>query len=214
MGRGVRFCLSGFTPLSMPSTPLVLASASPRRVELLSGLGLPFQQVPTHADEPDPTTQDLTAPHQYVTRLARLKAEACTAPGLVIGADTTVWHDGQILNKPGSPDEARSMLRRLRGQTHKVFTGVHLRHGDKALSGHEVTSVTFGDFSDDFIDAYVATGEPMDKAGAYAAQGRGALLVRRIDGDYWNVVGLPLNLLARLLAEFGVDVHRYWPVAS
>lgn len=195
----------------MHRTPFVLASASPRRVELLRGLGIDFEQLPTHAEEPPPTAEDLREPWKYVERLATLKARACKAPGIIIGADTTVWHDGQILNKPASPEEAEAMLRRLRGQTHQVFTGLHVYDPKMSRTGHEVTTVTFGDYSDDFIEAYVATGEPMDKAGAYAAQGRGALVVRRIEGDYWNVVGLPLSLLARMLADFGMEVHRYWP---
>ena len=107
--------------------------------------------------------------------------------------------------------EAAGMLRRLRGQTHTVFTGVCVRTGDRMLVEHEATYVTFSYFSDRFVERYVASGEPMDKAGAYAAQGRGALVVARIEGDYWNVVGLPLNRLARMLNAFDIDVETFWP---
>jgi septum formation protein len=196
----------------MEHPKLILASASPRRSELLRGLGLPFIVAPTHAEEPDPTPEDLLHPAGYVEKLATLKASACDHEGLIIAADTTVWHDGAILNKPRDEAEAGAMLRRLRGQTHQVFTGVCVRSGDELRVGHETTSVTFSYFSDEFVERYVATGEPMDKAGAYAAQGRGALVVARINGDYWNVVGLPLNRLSGLLREFGIQVEAFWPV--
>jgi septum formation protein len=116
----------------------------------------------------------------------------------------------EILGKPGDVAQAQNMLRQLRGQTHSVYTGICVRHGQKSVVSHVVTRVTFGDFSDEFITRYVATGEPMDKAGAYAAQGKGTLLIAKIEGDYFNVVGLPLFETARVLREFGVAVEEFW----
>ena len=194
----------------MNSPRIVLASASPRRFELLSGLGVPFEVIPTHCDEPAPTGKDGGDPGSYVERLARLKAEASSEAGLIIGADTVVELGGNILNKPRDKAEAVEMLSLLQGRTHRVFTGLCLVQGDQVRVAHQITSVTFGKFGRDFLQRYVDTGEPMDKAGAYAAQGRGALLVEKLEGDYWNVVGLPLNLLARLLQEFGVVVQDFW----
>jgi septum formation protein len=121
-----------------------------------------------------------------------------------------VWHDNKILGKPQDAGQAVAMLRQLRGNEHFVYTGLCVRHGEQVLSGYTVTCVAFGDASDEFIERYVATGEPMDKAGAYGAQGKGALLIERIEGDYWNVVGLPLRLLAQYLGEFGVEVDAFW----
>ena len=198
----------------MTSHSLVLASASPRRFELLRGLGLDFTVEPSHAEEPPPTAHELAEAAFYVERLARLKASACPAAGVIIAADTIVELDGDILGKPRSTEEAEAMLQRLRGRTHRVFTGICVRQGERHRTAHETTFVTFGHFSDLFVKLYVETGEPMDKAGAYAAQGRGALLVERIEGDYWNVVGLPLNRLARLLAEFDVRVELAWGHAA
>lgn len=189
---------------------LVLASASPRRSQLLRDLGWRFEVAPTRAEEPAPTPADGADPGAYVERLAHLKAAACERAGLVIAADTTVALDAQILNKPRDEAQALSMLRALQGRTHRVFTGVCLRRGDEFWSEHEVTSVTFGSLDDAFLRAYVSTGEPLDKAGAYGAQGRGALLIERIEGDYWNVVGLPVFRLARMLGERGVEVRKFW----
>ena len=189
---------------------LVLASASPRRSQLLRDLGLAFEARPTHAEEPAPTPADGQCPGPYVERLARLKAAACSLDGLVIAADTTVVLDEQILNKPRDEEEALVMLRLLQGRTHEVFTGVCLRRGDEFSSEHERTRVTFGAFNDQFLRAYIATGEPLDKAGAYGAQGRGALLIERIEGDYHNVVGLPLFLLSKMLRARGVGVEGFW----
>ena len=129
---------------------------------------------------------------------------------LIIAADTVVVIDDEILGKPTDEADARAMLQRLRGRTHRVYSGVCLQRNERVVSAHEITAVTFGEFSDKFIAAYVRTGEPMDKAGAYAAQGRGALLVTRIEGDYWNVVGLPLFRLAAMLREFGVAIEDSW----
>jgi septum formation protein len=126
-----------------------------------------------------------------------------------------VWLHGAILNKPRDVADAQRMLGALRGQTHTVFTGICLRErfkdkADEYFTSHEATRVTFGDVSDSWIEAYVATGEPMDKAGAYAAQGRGAILVQSIEGDFWNVVGLPIYKTARLLEAAGMPVEKFW----
>ncbi len=193
---------------------LVLASASPRRSQLLRDLGLTFSLAPTLAEEPAPTSHDGACPHLYVERLARIKATACAESGLIIAADTVVVFEDEILNKPRDSEEAVAMLSRLRGQTHRVLTGVCLREGEQFYLEHEETRVTFGDVSDDWIRAYVETGEPLDKAGAYGAQGRGALLVSRIEGDYFNVVGLPIFRLSKMLAAHGIDVSREWNARS
>ena len=181
--------------------------------------------VPPCVDEPAPTPEDEANPAHYVERLAAAKAAACglsqlqnlpsVAPTgiIVIAADTIVWHEGRILNKPRDVAEAKDMLRRLRGQTHQVFTGVCVRcdgHDHVYRVEHEVTNVTFREVSDAWIDCYVATGEPMDKAGAYAAQGLGALIIERIDGDFFNVVGLPLGRLGRLLSAVGAPLEMWW----
>ena len=189
---------------------IVLASASPRRSQLLEALGLQFTVAPSPAVEPEPTIGDLRDPGAFVERLARLKAGAVNSEDLIIAADTVVVSNHRILGKPADEAHARQMLAQLRGQTHRVFTGICVKHGARIESAHEITRVMFGDFSDAFIAAYVATGEPMDKAGAYGAQGKGALLVTRIEGDYWNVVGLPLYRLSGMLRSFGVHVEKSW----
>lgn len=194
--------------------PIILASSSPRRSQLLRDLGVPFQIVPSNAPEPPPTRAEVENPGAYVEKLAHLKAQSAENEAVIIAADTVVVlqnvGQNQILGKPESEDEARAMLAKLRGKTHRVFSGVCVRRGENFRVAHQITRVTFGDFSDEFIAAYVQTGEPMDKAGAYAAQGKGALLIERIEGDYFNVVGLPLSLLGQMLREFGVDVEAFW----
>jgi septum formation protein len=191
---------------------LILASASPRRRELLSRLGLPFEVRPSGIDEV--LTREVDAP-ALATALARAKARdiadqvraAGDGPVLILGADTLVVLDGRPLGKPGSRDEARAMLRALRGRSHEVVTAVALI---EVPSGREVTeTVTSGvlmrPYGDPEIDAYVATGEPDDKAGAYAVQGVGGQLVARVEGCFENVVGLPLETTAHLLRMFGLS---------
>ncbi|PQV65320.1 septum formation protein [Abditibacterium utsteinense] len=194
--------------------PIVLASASPRRSQLLRDLGVPFQIVPSHAVEPLPSPAEIQNPAAYVEKLAQLKAQSADNQSIIIGADTTVVLETaagtEILGKPADEAQARLMLQKMRGKTHRVYSGVCVRCGTKERLSHQITRVTFGDFSDEFIAAYVQTGEPMDKAGAYAAQGKGALLIEKIEGDYFNVVGLPLGKLSVLLRDFGVDVASFW----
>lgn len=184
--------------------PLVLASASPRRRDLLARLGVAFEVRPTDADETWPDL-DLGPAAEAV---ALRKARAAEAPGaLVLAADTVVSLDGDVLGKPPTPEAARRTLRRLSGRTHRVVTGLALRYGDRETTAHAVTAVTFGDLSDAEIAAYVATGSPLDKAGAYGIQDdAGALLVERVEGDYPNVVGLPLRLLYVTLREAYPDL--------
>ncbi len=213
---------------------LVLASASPRRRELLAQTGYSFEVHPAHIPEEPYPNED---PIAYVTRLAREKAQAVFAelsnnpepdhqqmlgapsfsrslrkgwettnpvrPSVsnlaVLGADTTVALDDHILGKPESPADAARMLRLLSGRTHRVLTGVALVTATSTQVAAESTAVTFLPLSDEEIDAYIATGEPMDKAGAYAIQGRAARWIPRIEGCYFNVVGLPIALVSSLL---------------
>jgi len=188
---------------------LVLASTSPRRQELLGLLGLPFEVIGSLYDE-SMISPDSMAPADYVTRLAQGKASEVAgrldADALVIGADTTVVLDGQFLNKPTGPDDAASMLRRLSGRTHEVYTGLCVIHGQTLLTNYTVTEVTFAALTDETIAAYVATGEPLDKAGAYGIQGKALSFIPSINGDYFNVVGLPLYLLGQMLTQFGIDL--------
>ena len=190
----------------MLSPQLVLASASPRRRELLTQAGFAFRvEVADIPEDPQPGED----PIAYVTRLAREKAETVSRriaepSAVVLGADTTVVIDGLILGKPESPDDAARMLRQLSGRTHHVMTGVAVATGEAAniqtLVAAETTAVEFLSLSQQEIDDYIATGEPMDKAGAYAIQGRAARWIPRIHGCYFNVVGLPLALASSLLA--------------
>jgi septum formation protein len=215
---------------------LILASASPRRRELLTQAGFEFQIHPAHIPEDPHPNED---PIAYVTRLARQKAEAVYneivgtetdpgAPGLagrgpqrqvfvvgvdetwesttpnpqsfvVLGADTTVTLDNQILGKPENPQDAARMLRLLSGRTHRVITGVSLVSAHRTETAAEVTAVQFLSLSEAEIQAYIATGEPSDKAGAYAIQGHAARWIPRIEGCYFNVVGLPIALVSTLL---------------
>lgn len=174
---------------------IVLASASPRRAEILSSAGVPFvREIPAHIDE---TPAAGEAPRDYVTRLAREKAEAIPAGAgrLVLGADTAVVIDGEILGKPADRDDAARMLRRLSGRAHDVITGICLMGRDGAVIDAATTRVWFCSLSDQEIEVYVASGEPMDKAGGYGIQGLASKFVTRIDGCYFNVMGLPVSLV-------------------
>jgi septum formation protein len=184
------------------SVPLVLASSSPRRQDLLRLIGLPFEVVPADIDE---SWRNGEAPAPHAERLAREKAAAVARPGAaVVGADTIVVIDGAILGKPRDADEAGAMLRRLSGRDHQVHTAIAVAYGGRLVSGVETTRVRLRPLDDDTIAAYVATGEPLDKAGAYGIQGYGAVIVERIDGDYFTVMGLGLGRLTLLLAEAGL----------
>lgn len=193
---------------ALSATPIILASASPRRRELLSSLGLRFTVDPADIDE---ESIRCSTPWEQAVALSRAKALHVArrhAQGLVVGADTLVVIDGEVLGKPAGPAEARAMLRTLSGRTHEVYTGVTVVDAatGRHESAYERTEVTFRPLTDEQIDRYIATGEPFDKAGGYGIQGIGALLVARICGCYPNVVGLPLVALARLLEHFGVVV--------
>ena len=183
--------------------PLILASTSPRRHELLALLGLPYEIIASRFDESLLSPLGLP-PADYVTRLALGKAAEVAArlaapEAVIVGADTTVVLDGDVLNKPLDPADAARMLRRLSGRTHEVYTGLCIIRGAAIQTAHAVTAVTFDPLTDETIAAYVATGEPLDKAGAYGVQGQGLGFTPRLDGDYYNVVGLPLELLRGLL---------------
>ncbi len=182
--------------------PVVLASASPRRRELLRLVGIEHMVIPTDIDE---THRPGEAPAVYAERLAREKAGAIQRDdAVVIGGDTIVVVDGDVLGKPRDREQAAVMLRRLSGRAHVVMTAVAVSWRDRMSSGVEEVGVTFRALSDDEIRRYVETGEPMDKAGAYGIQGFGATIVDRVDGDYFAVMGLPLNRLVRLCRALGL----------
>ena len=182
---------------------LVLASGSPRRAELLTRLGLRFEVLPADLDE---TRRPDESPGVYVERLAREKAQAVGGPeDLVVAADTAVVSAGLILGKPAHPAEARSMLLRLQGEKHDVFTGIAVRRGVEVASAVDVTEVEMLPMTYDEVEAYVDTGEPMDKAGSYALQGRGGLFVSTVTGSPFTIIGLPVHLLPRLIRAVGVD---------
>ena len=170
-------------------------------------MGLAFRVVPA-AGEEHPCADE--APDAIVKALALAKGREVAAQAsqdtIVLAADTIVWLDGQLLGKPKTEEEAVHMLRCLSGKTHEVYTGVALISEGEELAEAERTEVTFRDLTEEEIRRYVASGEPMDKAGAYGAQGRAAALISRIDGDFFNVVGLPLCMLGQMLAKKGVSI--------
>jgi len=190
----------------------VLASSSPRRRDLLARLGLEPELRPADVDE---APLDGEAPDVLVLRLARAKAAASVRPGgdvetplrdeVVLAADTIVALHGIALGKPRDADDAAAMLRRLSGHTHQVMTGIAVRHGERELTDLVTTDVTFRELTDGEVAWYLATGEPTDKAGAYALQGAGAVLVDRVDGSDTNVIGLPLAQTIVLLRACGLD---------
>ena len=180
---------------------LILASTSPRRAGLLKSAGLAFETVCPEADEKLHAGE---TPVEYAVRTAREKAESVSVPpnAIVLGADTVVAIEGHILGKPAADNAAWAMLRLLSGKLHEVITGVCLRSAEKTVCFHAATAVLFRDLSEEEIAAYVATGDPLDKAGAYAIQNGAAGMVRRIDGSYSNVVGLPLCEVIEALEKF------------
>ena len=188
---------------------VVLASQSPRRRELLSLIGIPHEVRPADVDETYPAGE---LPREHAIRLAREKAAAIAEPdAIVIGSDTIVVVDGDVLGKPGDANEAARMLRRLSGRSHVVITAVAVSWRGRVESDAEEVGVTFHELTEERIAAYVATGEPMDKAGAYGIQGFGAVNVARVDGDYFAVMGLPLQLLIRVCERLGLR-YGYGPL--
>jgi len=186
---------------------IVLASKSPRRQELLHVIGIDnFEIIPAVGEE---TVEEGLTPSETVCSLARQKAEEvfskCT-DSLVIAADTLVFSDGKALGKPKDEEDAFRMLRLLSGREHSVYTGVAVFTAEKKLVCAEKTEVFFNNMTEGEIRAYIKSGEPMDKAGAYGAQGRGSVFVKKIDGDFFNVMGLPLCRLYGMLNEAGLEV--------
>lgn len=181
---------------------IILASASPRRKELMDLAGYDFEVICADIVEVVP---EEAMPQEVVMSLALQKAQAVAAEhkeAVVIGSDTVVALDGKILGKPHSEQEACEMLRSLSGRTHKVFTGVAIVCGGKVKNFFDETDVEFYSLGDDEIKKYVATGEPTDKAGAYGIQGKGSVLVKRINGDFFSVMGLPIAKLYREMSDF------------
>lgn len=187
---------------------IILASQSPRRRELLEQVGITgFQVISPDVDERvEPGLSPAGMVEELSLRKARAAADKTGPDGLIIAADTVVALDGAVLGKPRDREDAFAMLSALSGREHRVYTGVSVLRGDRAVTEHEETAVCFRALAPGEIWGYIATGEPMDKAGAYGIQGVGALLVRGIRGDYCNVVGLPVFRLGRILARFGVDL--------
>ena len=185
---------------------IILASQSPRRRELLERMGITkFDIIPAKGEE---VADPALSPQALVEGLSRQKADEVAAQfpdALVIAADTVVAIDGKVLGKPSSPEHAIEMLTNLSGRAHHVYTGFTVRCGQTVVTAHEDTTVNFRQLTAQEISSYVATGEPMDKAGAYGIQGFGCVLVNGIQGDYYNVVGLPVCRLFQVLEQFGVN---------
>jgi nucleoside triphosphate pyrophosphatase len=191
-----------------PDKSIILASASPRRRELLRQIGLDFTVDPADVDE---RVLPGEAPESYAVRVALEKARVAAQraeKGIVIAADTIVVLDNAILGKPVDHEDAESMLTLLSGKTHQVLTGMAIMDSaaEKIVTRTSCTSVLFRTLSPEEIKWYVSTGEPLDKAGAYGIQGKGSLFISRIEGCYFNVVGLPLSLLGEMLLEFGINL--------
>jgi septum formation protein len=190
---------------------VILASASPRRSELLRLIGIEHEVRPADIDE---RYLPHESPSAHAERLAREKASAIDEDGTVtIGSDTIVVIDGDVLGKPRDRAHAHKMLKRLSGRSHVVMTGVAVRWEGRVASGLEEVGVTFRPLTDEEIDQYIDTGEPMDKAGAYGIQGFGATLVERVDGDYFAVMGLALNRLVKLCRSLGLD-YPFGPITA
>ena len=187
---------------------IILASTSPRRKELLGQIGLKDYRI--LSPDVEEVLDEMLPPAQLVEGLSRQKALAVRGrvedDDVIIAADTVVSLEGEVLGKPADEMDAFKMLSALSGNRHQVYTGLTVIRGEQVVTEHEMTTVTFRDLDPEEIEHYIATGEPMDKAGAYGIQGIGALLVSGIDGDYFNVMGLPVYRLGRILAQFGVDV--------
>ena len=184
---------------------IVLASGSPRRLELLKKIGI--EDFTVIADASEEIITPGLSPEEQVIKLSLQKANnvvlKCNENDVIIAADTIVYLDNKPLGKPDSKSDAVEMLKELSGRRHTVYTGVTLLKNDNHISCAEKTDVIFREISDSEIKAYVETGEPMDKAGSYAAQGRAAVFIERIEGDFFNVMGLPLCKLSQMLKDFG-----------
>lgn len=190
----------------------ILASASPRRKEILENLGLEFEIITADTDE----QSDITEPALLTRTLAERKGMAVrdmllekgslSEDTVIISADTLVFCDREILGKPSSPEDAERMLRLLSGRSHTVASGVALTVGDKTVSDVSLTQVYFDELDDKFIERYLASGEPYDKAGAYGIQGMASSVIKKIDGCYFGVVGLPINCLCRLARENSIPL--------
>ncbi len=191
---------------------LILASGSPRRLELLQQIGINPQVIVSHSEEEktDATPEELVRHNALVKGRDVVRRIGDSIP--VLSADTVVVLEGRILGKPGSRDKARAMLRLLSGKTHQVLTGMALFYHGQVLTHVETTDVTFTSLTEQDIETYVATGEPLDKAGAYGIQGRAAVFIPHIHGSYSNVVGLPLAALKKLIAE--MDVTQNEPLSN
>ena len=190
---------------------LVLASASPRRRELIKMMGFhDFIIRPADTDEKMPEMMPGDSVRHIALQKAKKTARSCSASDLIIAADTLVYMDGKALGKPTDHKDAENMLRRLSGAEHAVYTGVALLYAGRELTFSEMTRVFFRELNDDEVRAYVKTGEPMDKAGAYGAQGLGAVFIQRIDGDFFNVMGLPLCRLITMLRSLGIEPSEQW----
>ena len=187
----------------------ILASQSPRRRELIAQIGVKdFDILVPEADE---SYDASLSPQEIVSSICRRKAVAAAklasdSDAIILAADTMVFLDGLRLGKPRDEEDAHTMLRALSGRTHEVCTGVTIIRGEKILTRAETTAVTFRPMTDAEIDSYIATGDPMDKAGSYGVQGKAALFVSGLKGDYFNVMGLPVHLVGLMLNEFGVDL--------
>ncbi len=181
----------------------ILASGSPRRKEILQNLGINFEVITAEVDE----TCDKTDPAEIVCELAARKASAVAerigkTDRFILAADTLVACDGKVLGKPADAADAASMLRMLSGRTHQVFSGISLIRGDRQITEYECTAVTFDQMTEDEIARYIESGEPFDKAGGYAVQGKAAVFIKKLDGCYFNVVGLPVHRLYRMLQNW------------
>ena len=189
---------------------IILASKSPRRKEILENLGLKFEVMVADADE----SSDIKDPALLVRTLAERKGRAVLAgledkdDCLIIACDTLVYAAGEFLGKPKNKDDARRMIAMLSGKSHKVVSGIYLYHESKEITAAAVTNVIFDELDGEEIERYISTDEPYDKAGGYAVQGLAGVFVKRLEGDYFNVVGLPVNLLYNTLKkEFGIDIN-------
>jgi len=187
---------------------IVLASGSPRRLELLKQIGI--NKFKVIADKTDEIIAVGLSPEEQVNKLSLKKAKnisgLCGKSDLIIAADTLVYIEGEPLGKPETASDAEMMLKKLSGNKHSVYTGLTLLKGDKHISKAEKTDVYFREISNHEIKSYVKTGEPMDKAGSYAAQGGAAVFIERIEGDFFNIMGLPLCRLSTMLKDFGVQL--------